>query len=96
MNSGGRTSWEAVIGLEVHAQLRTRSKIFCACAVDAHAPPNSLVCPVCLGLPGSLPVLNREAVELAVRLGIACGCELSPVSSFARKNYFNLLSQLIH
>jgi len=80
--------YEAVIGLEVHAQLRTRSKLFCACATTFGAPPNSLTCPVCLGHPGSLPVLNRGAVVLAVRAAAALGCHLRPRSVFARKNYF--------
>lgn len=80
--------WEAVIGLEVHAQLDTRSKIFCACATDAGAPPNARTCPVCLGHPGALPVLNRGAVRLAVRAARALGCEVSRTSVFARKNYF--------
>jgi aspartyl-tRNA(Asn)/glutamyl-tRNA(Gln) amidotransferase subunit B len=77
-----------VIGLEVHAQLLTRSKIFCACPVTVGAPPNSATCPVCLGFPGSLPVLNREAVALALRLALATGATLHPESQFARKNYF--------
>jgi len=81
-------SFTAVIGLEVHVQLQTRSKIFCACELDPHAAPNTRVCPVCLGQPGTLPVLNRQAVRLALRLALACGCEIAPLSSFARKNYF--------
>jgi aspartyl-tRNA(Asn)/glutamyl-tRNA(Gln) amidotransferase subunit B len=81
-------AWEAVIGLEVHAQLDTRSKIFCACATDAGAPPNARTCPVCLGHPGALPVLNRGAVRLAVRAAKALGCEVARTSVFARKNYF--------
>ncbi len=80
--------FEAVIGLEVHAQLLTRSKLFCCCSTQFNAPPNSHTCPVCLGLPGSLPVLNREAVDMAVRAALALGCEVNPVSIFARKNYF--------
>ena len=80
--------WEAVIGLEVHAQLATRSKIFCACATDAGAPPNARTCPVCLGHPGALPVLNRGAVRLAVRAARALGCAVARESVFARKNYF--------
>jgi aspartyl-tRNA(Asn)/glutamyl-tRNA(Gln) amidotransferase subunit B len=77
-----------VIGLEVHAQLQTRSKMFCPCPVTVGAPPNSATCPVCLGFPGTLPVVNREAVTLAMRLAIAVGAEIAPDSRFARKNYF--------
>ena len=67
---------EPVIGLEVHAQLRTRTKIFCGCETTFGAPPNSNVCPVCLGMPGSLPVLNREVVEMAMRMGLAVGSRI--------------------
>ena len=81
------TEWETVIGLEVHCELRTATKLFCGCANRFGAEPNTLVCPVCLGLPGSLPVLNRQAVELAIRIGLALGCEVRP-SVFHRKNYF--------
>jgi len=77
-----------VIGLEVHAQLRTRTKIFCGCRHEYGARPNSHTCPVCLGLPGSLPVLNKHAVELVLRLGAALGCRVRPRSTFVRKNYF--------
>jgi aspartyl-tRNA(Asn)/glutamyl-tRNA(Gln) amidotransferase subunit B len=81
------TEWEIVIGLEVHCELATRTKLFCACRNEFGAEPNTHVCPVCLGLPGSLPVVNRQAVELAMRLGRALRCEVRP-SVFARKNYF--------
>ncbi|MES1242887.1 MAG: Asp-tRNA(Asn)/Glu-tRNA(Gln) amidotransferase subunit GatB [Acidobacteriota bacterium] len=80
--------YEAVIGLEVHVQLLTETKMFCRCANRFGAPPNTLVCPVCLGYPGTLPVLNRQAVELAVRLALALGCHVHLRSIFARKNYF--------
>ena len=80
--------FEAVIGLEVHAQLLTRSKLFCGCSTQFGAPPNSNTCPVCLGLPGALPVANREAVTMAVKAAMALGCHINPVSIFARKNYF--------
>src|SRR5438270_8662790 len=80
--------YEPVIGLEVHVQLNTRTKIFCGCATAFGAPPNTNVCPVCLGLPGALPVLSREALELAVRAALALNCSVRPVSRFARKNYF--------
>ena len=82
------SSYEAVIGLEIHAQLRTASKIFCGCSTAFGSPPNTHVCPVCLGLPGSLPVLNRAAVEFAIRAALALGCRINPTSIFARKNYF--------
>jgi aspartyl-tRNA(Asn)/glutamyl-tRNA(Gln) amidotransferase subunit B len=81
-------NYEAVIGLEVHVQLATRTKIFCACPTGFGAPPNTNVCPVCLGLPGALPVLNKRAVELAVQAALALNCRVNPVSRLARKNYF--------
>ncbi|MBN1885723.1 MAG: Asp-tRNA(Asn)/Glu-tRNA(Gln) amidotransferase subunit GatB [Candidatus Krumholzibacteriota bacterium] len=80
--------YEPVIGLEVHAQLLTKSKIYCGCPVAYGEEPNTLVCPVCLGLPGSLPVLNERAVEMAVKTGLAMGCSIAPESVFSRKNYF--------
>ena len=76
------------IGLEVHVQLRTRSKMFCGCAVGFGAAANSLTCPVCLGLPGALPVMNREALEMTVLTGLMLGCEIAPICKFDRKNYF--------
>jgi aspartyl-tRNA(Asn)/glutamyl-tRNA(Gln) amidotransferase subunit B len=80
--------FEAVIGLEIHAQLMTATKIFCGCPTAFGAPPNTHVCPVCLGLPGALPVLNRQAVDYAVTAALALGCEVQERSVFARKNYF--------
>ncbi|RPJ77238.1 MAG: Asp-tRNA(Asn)/Glu-tRNA(Gln) amidotransferase subunit GatB [Desulfobacteraceae bacterium] len=80
--------FEPVIGLEVHAQLKTRSKIFCGCSTEFGAPPNTHVCPVCLGMPGVLPVLNRSVVEYALRMAIATNCTIARQSRFARKNYF--------
>ncbi len=82
------TKYEAVIGLEVHVQLATATKIFCGCPTSFGAPPNTNVCPVCLGLPGALPVLSRQAVELAVQAALALNCRVNPRSIFARKNYF--------
>ena len=80
--------WETVIGLEVHCELATETKLFCSCPNDFGAEPNTYVCPVCLGLPGSLPVLNERAVEFALRVGEALHCEVSEQSIFHRKNYF--------
>lgn len=80
--------YEAVIGLEVHAELRTDSKIFCACSTRFGAEPNTQVCPICTGMPGVLPVLNRKVVEYAIKTGLALNCEIAEFSKFDRKNYF--------
>lgn len=80
--------YEPVIGLEVHAQLKTRSKIFCSCPTEFGATPNDHVCPVCLGMPGVLPVLNKRVVELAIKSGLALNCEIAGTTKFDRKNYF--------
>ena len=82
------SDYQVVLGLEVHAQLLTRTKIFCGCSTAFGAEPNTHTCPICLGLPGVLPALNREVVEMAVRTGLALGCAIQPRSVFARKNYF--------
>src|SRR5438034_2596272 len=80
--------YEMVVGLEVHVQLKTRTKAFCCCSANFGDPPNTNVCPVCLALPGSLPVLNEHAVQLAVRAALALGSDVHETSIFARKNYF--------
>jgi aspartyl-tRNA(Asn)/glutamyl-tRNA(Gln) amidotransferase subunit B len=82
------SEWEAVIGLEVHAQLLTDSKIFCGCSTRFGAEPNTHTCPVCLGLPGSLPVLNKKVIEYTLRMALATHCSIAPYSLLARKNYF--------
>jgi aspartyl-tRNA(Asn)/glutamyl-tRNA(Gln) amidotransferase subunit B len=82
------TDYEVVIGLEVHAQMLTKTKLFCGCSTNFGQPPNTNVCPVCLGLPGSLPVINGEAVEMAVKTALALNCTVHESSIFARKNYF--------
>ena len=81
-------SYEPVIGLEVHAQLLTQSKMFCACGTSFGLPANTQTCPICLGMPGTLPVVNRKAVEMAIRTGLALNCRIQSTNRFARKNYF--------
>lgn len=80
--------YEVVIGLEVHAQLKTQSKIFCSCSTEFGRPPNANTCPICLGMPGVLPVMNKKGVEYAIKACLATHCEVQPMSRFARKNYF--------
>ena len=80
--------FEPVIGLEVHAQLLTKSKIFCSCSTAFGGSPNTHTCPVCLGMPGVLPVLNRQVVGFALKMALATQCRIAPYSQFARKNYF--------
>jgi aspartyl-tRNA(Asn)/glutamyl-tRNA(Gln) amidotransferase subunit B len=82
------TTYEPVIGLEVHAELETHSKMFCGCAVvdSTAADPNTVVCPVCLGMPGVLPVINKKAVEFSIRVGLALNCEIAVTNQFARKS----------
>ena len=82
------SDWEPVIGLEIHVQLDTRTKMFCGCELSFGEPPNTRTCPVCLGLPGTLPVVNAQAVHFALMMGLALGCEIAPRSIFHRKNYF--------
>src|SRR6201982_2634951 len=84
----GMAKYEAVMGLEVHAQLLTKTKLFCGCSIQFGDAPNANTCPVCLGLPGSLPVLNKRAVELAMQAALALNCTVHEHSRFARKNYF--------
>ena len=80
--------YEPVIGLEIHVQLSTRTKMFCSCALSFGEEPNTRTCPVCLGLPGTLPVLNAQAVHYGLMMGLAFDCEIAPRSIFHRKNYF--------
>jgi aspartyl-tRNA(Asn)/glutamyl-tRNA(Gln) amidotransferase subunit B len=82
------TDFELVAGIETHVQLKTRTKLFCGCAIQFGAPPNTQVCPICLGHPGSLPVLNRAAFELGLRAALALNCKIAPYTKFDRKNYF--------
>ena len=81
-------TWETVIGLETHVELATKTKIFCSCTTEFGGAPNTHCCPVCMGMPGTLPVLNQKVVELAATAGLALGCAITPVSRFDRKNYF--------
>src|SRR3954463_514838 len=81
-------AYDPVLGLEVHVELNTQTKMFCGCPTAFGAEPNTQVCPVCLGLPGALPVVNRSAVESAMRIGLALNCTIAPWGRFARKNYF--------
>ena len=81
-------SYETVIGLEVHVELATRTKIFCSCSTAFGAGPNTQVCPVCMGMPGALPVFNEKVLEYAIAAGLALHCRISPVTPFDRKNYF--------
>ena len=82
------TAYEPVIGLEIHVQLKTRTKMFCSCELSFGEEPNTRTCPVCLGLPGTLPVTNAQAVIFGMMMGMALGCEIAPRSIFHRKNYF--------
>ena len=81
-------NYEMVIGLEVHAQLKTQSKIFCSCSTEFGKPANENTCPVCLGMPGVLPVFNKKALQLAMRACLSTNCRIAPMNRFARKNYF--------
>ena len=88
VEAAARDDWEPVIGLEIHVQLDTRTKMFCGCELSFGEPPNTRTCPVCLGLPGTLPVVNAQAVHFGLMMGLALGCEIAPRSIFHRKNYF--------
>lgn len=85
---GKAVEYEGVIGLEVHAELKTETKLFCGCSTKFGGGPNTQTCPVCLGLPGVLPVLNEKALQFTVKVGLALGCEIAGFSKFDRKNYF--------
>ena len=88
MTTGAATTFEPVIGLEIHVQLSTKTKMFCGCALSFGEQPNTRTCPICLGHPGTLPVLNGEAVHYGLMIALALGCDLAPRSIFHRKNYF--------
>lgn len=88
MTTATRKTYETVIGLEVHVQLKTKTKLFCPCPTEFGAAPNSQVCAVCTGQPGVLPVLNENALEAIAKVGLAIGCRVNPYSFFARKQYF--------
>ena len=81
-------NYEMIIGLEVHAQLKTKSKIFCSCPTEFGKPANENTCPICLGMPGVIPVLNKKAIQLAMRACLSTNCHIASVNRFARKNYF--------
>ena len=87
-DSATRDGWEPVIGLEIHVQLSTKTKMFCGCALSFGDEPNIHTCPVCLGHPGTLPTANEQAIRYALMIGLALECEIAPRSVFARKNYF--------
>ena len=80
--------YHPVIGLEIHVELSTKSKLFCACKTEFHLPPNSACCPVCTGMPGALPTLNKHALDLAIKAGLAANCEIASRLQFDRKHYF--------
>ena len=82
------TEYTTVIGLEVHAELKTKTKAFCSCSTEFGGAPNTHVCPVCLGMPGALPVINKQMVEFALRFALAVNCEIQRYSKFDRKNYY--------
>ena len=82
------SKYETVVGLEVHTELKTKSKIFCGCTTEFGGDQNTHVCPVCLGLPGAMPVLNKQVVEFAIKVGLALNCEILKFNKFDRKNYY--------